>query len=103
MDQYLSSRAVKLRKETSAMMDACYKDLLPYVESTEFPDWLPKKIASLGINGLQIKGYGSPGLSHLEAGAIIYEVAKRDGSACTFLSVHNNVGMSLIDELGDEE
>ena len=103
MDQYMSSRAVKLRKDTSAMMDACYKDLLPYVESTEFPDWLPQKIVSLGINGLQIQGYGSPGLSTLEAGSIIYEIAKSDGSACTFFSVHNSIGMAVIDALGDEE
>ena len=45
MDQYLSSKAVKMRRETSAMMDASYKDLLPYVESTEFPEWLPEKIS----------------------------------------------------------
>ena len=37
MDQYLSPRAVKMRKETSKMMDSIYKDLLPYIESTEFP------------------------------------------------------------------
>lgn len=52
---------------------------------------------------MQIKGYGSPGLSTLEAGAVIYEIAKRDGSAATFLLVHNAIGMAVIDALGDEE
>jgi len=103
MDQHLSSRAVKMRKETSKAMEAMYKDLLPYIESTEFPAWLPEKLAKLGVNGLQIKGYGSPGLSSLEAGAICYEIAKRDGSAATFLLVHNAIGMAVIDALGDEE
>ena len=85
------------------MMDSIYKDLLPYIESTEFPSWLPDKIKPLGINGLQINGYGSPGLSTLEAGAICYEMAKRDGSVSTFLLVHNAIGMAVIDALGDEE
>ena len=76
---------------------------MPYIESTEFPAWLPEKFKPLGINGLQIKGYGSPGLSTLEAGAICYEIAKRDGSASTFLLVHNAIGMAVIDALGDEE
>ena len=103
MDQYLSSRAVKMRKDTAKMMDDNYKALLPYIESTEFPAWLPEKMKPLGINGLQIKGYGSPGLSTLEAGAVCYEIAKRDGSASTFLLVHNAIGMAVIDALGDDE
>ena len=103
MDQYLSPRAVSMRKATAKVMDDCYKDLLPYVESTEFPAWLPEKLKPLGINGLQIKGYGSPGLSSIESGAICYELGKRDGGAATFLLVHNAIGMAVIDALGDEE
>ena len=103
MDQYISSKAVNMRKATGAMMDSVEKDLLPYIESTEFPAWLPDKIKSLGINGLQINGYGSPDLSTLEAGAVIYEMAKRDGSVATFLLVHNAIGMAVINALGDDE
>ena len=103
MDQHLSSRAVGMRKATAKVMDACYNDLLPYVDSAEFPSWLPEKLKPLGINGLQIKGYGSPGLNTIEAGAVCYEMAKRDGGAATFLLVHNAIGMAVIDALGDEE
>jgi len=103
MDQYLTSRAVGMRKETAKVMEAIYKDLLPYIDSTEFPAWLPDKLKPLGINGMQIKGYGSPGLSTLDAGACIYEMAKRDGSVATYLLVHNGIGMAVIDALGDEE
>ena len=103
MDQYISPRAVALRKATNKMMSSIYKDLLPYIESTDFPNWLIDKIKVLGINGLQIKGYGSPGLTTLEAGAICYEMAKLDGSVSTFLLVHNAIGMAVIDALGDEE
>ena len=85
------------------MMTDIYKDLLPYIESTEFPMFLIDKLKALGVNGLNIKGYGSPGLSTLEAGAVCYEIAKRDGSVATFLLVHNAIGMAVIDALGDDE
>ena len=103
MDQYLSKRAVTMRKATAKVCDDMYQDLLPYIEKTEFPSWLPDKLRPLGINGLQIKGYGSPGVSTLEAGAICYELAKRDGSIATYFLVHNAIGMAVIDALGDDE
>jgi len=103
LDSRLSSRAVKMRKETSKVSDEIYKDLLPHVEASTFPSWLPDKLKPLGINGFTIKGYGSPGLTTLETGACIYEIAKRDGSTATFLVAHNGIGMSVIDALGDEE
>jgi hypothetical protein len=37
LDEHLNERAIKLRKATSDMMDSVYEDLIPYVESTEFP------------------------------------------------------------------
>lgn len=79
------------------------QDLNPHVEATTFPFWVIDKLKPLGINGLQIKGYGSPGLSTPEAGAVCYELAKVDGSIATFLLVHNGIGMAVIDALGDEE
>jgi len=92
-----------MRKETAAVMESAYKDFIPHTEATTFPTFLPDKLRPLGIDGLQIKGYGSPGLSTLEAGAVIYEMAKRDASAATFFLVHNAIGMAVIDALGDEE
>ena len=103
LDSMLSERAVRMKKETSKVCDEFYKDLLPHVEAATFPTWLPDKLKPLGINGLTIKGYGSPGLTTLESGASIYEIAKRDGSASTFFLVHNSIGMAVIDALGDEE
>ena len=84
-------------------MDSIYTDLIPYNENTEFPPWLVSKLKPLGINGLQIKGHGSPELSTLEAGAICYELAKRDACVSSFFVVHNCIGMAVIDALGDEE
>ena len=103
LDSRMSSRAVAMRKEISKVCDEFYKDLLPHVEAATFPSWIPDKLKPLGINGLTIKGYGSPGLATLEAGMCCYELAKRDGSVATFLVAHNGIGMSVIDTLGDEE
>jgi len=62
-----------------------------------------EKIKPLGINGLQIKGFGSPGLSTLESGSLLLEMCKRDGSVATLFLVHNAIGMAVVDRLGDEE
>jgi hypothetical protein len=63
LDDELNERAIKLRKATGEMMDSVYKDLIPYVESTEFPDFIIPKIQALGINGMNIKDFGGPGLT----------------------------------------
>jgi alkylation response protein AidB-like acyl-CoA dehydrogenase len=73
------------------------------MERTSFPTFMLEKIRALGINGLSIKGYGSPGLSTLEAGAVLYELVKRDASMAAFMTVHNSIGMAVVDALGDEE
>ena len=39
----------------------------------------------------------------MEVGVIIYELAKVDASISTFLSVHNSIGMAVVDYLGNEE
>jgi glutaryl-CoA dehydrogenase len=76
---------------------------VPHVEATTFPPWIIEKFKPLKINGLSIKGYGSPGLSTVEMGSLIFEIAKRDGSVATFFLVHNAIGMAVVNALGDEE
>ena len=39
----------------------------------------------------------------MEAGAICYELARIDASMMTFLTVHNSIGMAVVDYLGSEE
>lgn len=101
LDKYLSEKAIKMRKATGDMMDEVEKKLEPHVEETSFPHWIIDKFKPLGINGLTIKDFGGPGLTSVEAGSIIYELAKRDGSIATFFLVHNAIGMAVIDKLGN--
>jgi hypothetical protein len=50
-----------------------------------------------------LKDFGGPGLSTVETGAMIYEMAKIDNSITTFLVAHNSIGMAVVDILGSEE
>jgi len=60
-------------------------------------------IKNLGINGFHLKEFGGPGLTNMEAGAITYELAKIDTSIGTFVSVHNSLGIVVVDMLGSDE
>lgn len=51
LDQYLRPENVVKRKATGKMMDECYQDIIPHVNSTEMPFWIVPKIQALGING----------------------------------------------------
>jgi len=103
LDSQMSDKAVKLRKATAEMMENCYDKLEKHVDDTSFPHWIIDHFRPLGINGLNIKDFGSPAISTFESGSIIYELAKRDGSIATFFLVHNSIGMAVVDVLGDEE
>lgn len=103
MDRHMSARAVAMRKATQKMIESCEKDFEPYVHEATFPKFVISKIKALGINGLGLKDFGGPGLSLVESGAMCYELAKIDGSVTTFFTVHNAIGMVVIDKLGDEE
>ena len=84
-------------------MDSIYNDLIPYINRCDFPFWIIPKVQKLGINGVLIKDFGGPGFNNLEAGAIVFEMAKKDASIATFVLVHNAIGTRVIDCLGDEE
>ena len=101
LDDQLSAKAIALRKATGKMIDDCYDRLEKHNEETSFPFWIIDKFREIKINGLNIKGYGSPELTTLESGSIIFELAKRDGSIATFFLVHNAIGMAVVDRLGN--
>jgi hypothetical protein len=61
LDEKLSIDAVKARKATGVMMDGIYEEIIPYYEKADFPFFVLPKVRELGICGLGIKGFGSPG------------------------------------------
>ncbi|HYT26946.1 MAG TPA: acyl-CoA dehydrogenase family protein [Actinomycetota bacterium] len=50
-----------------------------------------------------IQGYGCPGLSPVAVGLVGAELARGDGSICTFFGVHSGLAMSSVAMLGSEE
>ena len=84
-------------------MESIESMLVDYQNKTEFPFQIIDGIRKLGVNGFHIKEFGGPGLNTMEVGAIIYEMAKIDASVYTFLTVHNSIGMAVVDYLGSEE
>lgn len=74
-----------------------------YWERAEFPFELIPKLAELGICGGTIQGYGCPGLSSVATGVVASEMAKVDGSICTFVGVTSGLAMSSIYYCGSEE
>jgi alkylation response protein AidB-like acyl-CoA dehydrogenase len=102
-DEFLSEKGIALRKKTRDYMTSIESKLIQYQNTTEFPFELVDGIRQLGVNGFHIKEFGGPGLNTMEVGAIIYEMAKIDASIYTFLTVHNSIGMAVVDYLGSEE
>jgi glutaryl-CoA dehydrogenase len=84
----------------------CDTEVVPvigdYWERAEFPFELIGKLAELNIAGGTIGGYGCPGHSHVAAGLVGQELARGDGSVCTFFGVHSGLAMTSIALLGDE-
>lgn len=103
MDSKLTGKGVELRKATSRLMEENLSELNDHVDKTAFPFFLTDKFKNLGVGGLSIKGYGSPGLDLLDSSALVYEIAKYDGSFMLALLADTCLGMAVINELADEE
>lgn len=102
LDSKISASAIQKRKDTQKLMECMEERLVPYIKDTTFPEFAFPEIAKLGINGLQIRDFGGPGLTTLEAGSMIYEISKIDGSIAMAFLVQNCLGMSVVDALGDD-
>ena len=100
LDAHLSPRIVEMRKETGRMMEESWRDIIPHVEAATFPFWMIPKLQKIGMCGFCVNGYGSPSMTHTEAGSIICEVAKKDVAICAYLMIHNFIGIEVIDKLG---
>jgi glutaryl-CoA dehydrogenase len=98
---------VQEREIRDRVRNFCDKQVLPiindYWERAAFPFELVPKLAELELAGGTIQGYGCPGLSEVAAGLVAMELARGDGSVCTFFGVHSGLAMQSIALLGSEE
>lgn len=84
-------------------MNSIEDKLISNYNNAEFPFEVLEGIRSQGVNGFHIKDFGGPGLTTLEIGAVLYEMAKIDCSIPSFMIIHSVIGVAVIDELGSEE
>ena len=72
-------------------------ELIPYVESSDFPHQYIPKIAALGISGMDVpKSMGGGGMSTIDACSIMYELARKDASIATFWLLHHSLGLYTV-------
>lgn len=102
-DKHLRASVVEKRLKVKKVMEEVYDDFAHYINKQETPKHLIPKIQQTGINGFQIKDFGGPGFTNLEAGAIYHELARKDASIATFVLVHNAIGTNVISCLGDQD
>jgi acyl-CoA oxidase len=102
-DDLLTSEECSIRKKVRGIME---KEIAPimaeYWEKAEFPFNAIPKLASLGVAGGTIKGYGCPGLSITASAITMAEIARVDASCSTFILVHSSLAMVTIALCGSE-
>jgi glutaryl-CoA dehydrogenase len=104
IDSLLSQEELAQRTKVRAFVDA---EIKPYIaewyENAEFPRALVPKLASAGLLGMHLKGYGCPGNSSVEYGLSALELEAGDSGIRTFVSVQGSLAMSAIHKHGSEE
>jgi glutaryl-CoA dehydrogenase len=83
------------------------REVLPGVEShfagETFPIELASRMASLGIFGANLKGYGCAGMNNIAYGLIMQELEAGDSGLRSFASVQSALAMYAIYSSGSEE
>jgi len=104
LDDLLTDDEREARYRTREFFEAEVEPIItPYWERAEFPHQLVPKFKLLGYAGGMLQGYGCAGLSAIGSGVVGMEMARVDGSICTFYGVHSGLAMGSIGLLGSEE
>ncbi len=74
-----------------------------HYEKGTFPAELIPEIGALGLLGMDLKGYGCAGASHVEYGLACQELERGDSSLRSFMSVQTSLCMYPIYTFGSEE
>jgi len=82
-------------------------DVMPVIrecfERQRFPTELIPKLASLGLLGCTLEGYGCAGLGPVAYGLVAQELERGDSALQTFVSVQGVLTMSAIHAFGSSE
>ncbi|MCG2624481.1 acyl-CoA dehydrogenase family protein [Arthrobacter sp. I2-34] len=104
VDQWLNDEDRDLVRRVRAFVN---DQVLPVIneswEKADFPYELVPELAKLGIIGTSVQGYGSAGLTRMQAGLVAMELSRGDGSLNTFNAVHSGLAMGTINLHGSHE
>ncbi|NJC23620.1 glutaryl-CoA dehydrogenase [Arthrobacter pigmenti] len=104
IDSLLSSEEIELRASVRSFVDSEIRpNIAEWYDNAVFPLEIVPKMASLGLLGMHIKGYGCPGRSSVEYGLAALELEAGDSGLRTFVSVQGSLAMSAIAKHGSEE
>ena len=103
MDEYLSDKAKKMKAQIEQVNLASKDKIIEYIERQEFPEFYKEEMKKIKVCGFNCKGYGSPELSMVETGAMIYEMSKLDLGLSLFMFLQNNLGIAVFEACCDDE
>lgn len=104
LENFLPDEHKALVQDVRAFVrNTVWPNINEYWDKAEFPWEIARELKQLPILGGMIRGFGSAGLDPMALGMVMYELAKGDGSICTFYGVHSGLAMGSIGLLGSNE
>jgi glutaryl-CoA dehydrogenase len=104
LDALLTEDERSVRDETRAFVREKIKpNITEWYEKAIFPREIVPEMASLGLLGMHLEGYGCAGKSAVEYGLACMELEAGDSGLRTFVSVQGSLTMSAIHKFGSEE
>ncbi len=103
-DQQLTEEEIAIQKTAR---DYCNNSLMPRIQGANreetFDKEIYKELASIGLLGPHIKGYGCAGVSNVAYGLIAKEIERVDSSYRSAFSVQSSLAMYAIYKFGSED
>jgi glutaryl-CoA dehydrogenase len=104
VDAHLSDEEREIRAGVRSFVEERIQPNINYwFERAHFPRELVPEMGSLGVLGMNLKGYGCAGKSAVAYGLACMELEAGDSGLRTFVSVQGSLAMSAIHKFGSEE
>ena len=104
LDNLFSDEELAVREEVRSFVEERIKpNLREWWEGAIFPRELVPEMASRGLLGMHLEGYGCAGKSAVEYGLACMELEAGDSGLRTFVSVQGSLAMSAVHKFGSEE
>jgi len=104
LDSLLSEDERQVRDAVRAWVD---DNVIPVIEghcrAGTFPHHLVRQMGEMGLLGVNLSGYGCPGMSNVAYGLVAQELERGDSGIRSFASVQTSLCMYPIHAFGTEE